>query len=603
MNLFDFVKSNLSIVDVVSEYVTLRPAGSYLKGKCPFHSEKDASFTVSPDKQIFYCFGCHAGGDVISFIAKIENLSQMEAATFLIEKYNLDVPTDIGLQFNKESGKKDFWFKIHEAVARWCHFSLLKNKKALEYLFSRGISKDFIEKFELGYFPGGSRAISIFLKDLNKEGFFLKDLEDISFLFRNKNSVYSPFEERIIFPIKDIIGRYVAFGGRVFKSNDTRAKYYNSRESSFFIKGKVLFGFDLAKKNMQQKGVAFLVEGYTDCIAMHQLGFSNSVATLGTACSLDHLKLLSRYIDELVLLYDGDKAGQNAILRITQLCWEVNLELKVVLLPDGLDPASYLVKKESIEPLLEKKVEIFSFFVETLSQGFQSKKLSEKIVLSEKIIDAIASIEDPLKRDILLKRASIMLDIPLNTLYKKVNGKKTAFLEVSRENSHFNDKKGDALLLAEKKLKNRDKDGKSLAGLEEKIFFVIVNKAAKREVCELDPELLPYFSTRIRFLIERVQEFSSRNIDNDFLPDFLKGLNENNRQWILASLMKFEQDSSDEVLRHLEDNFRKLAWKKEVHRLKGEILLAKKMGETKKLLDLLQRFTDLKQKMQRRGLI
>src|SRR5579872_61857 len=352
MNIFSFIKSRVTIWDVVNEYTTLKRAGSYWKSQCPFHHEKTASFTVSPDKEIFYCFGCHTGGDAISFIAQIENCSQLEAAHFLADRYNIDLPKNIEVSEGNAEQKKHY-FDVCHLVAQWCHLQLKKNPSATAYLTERGISAQQIDDFMIGYFPTGLSAINAFVHDLKRSNILVDDLIHATILAQGKTVLYSPFEDRIIFPIKDHLGRFCAFGGRIFKPQDTRAKYYNSRENEYFTKGSLLFGLDLAKKSIQKEGFVFLVEGYTDCITMVQHGYQNTVATLGTACTIAHLKLLSRYTPYVYLLYDSDKAGQQAILRLTQLCWQASMELKVVQLPTGQDPASFLAAGNDLAPRIQ----------------------------------------------------------------------------------------------------------------------------------------------------------------------------------------------------------------------------------------------------------
>ncbi len=327
MNLFSYLKTRVTILDVVSEYATLKKAGLYYKGQCPFHSEKTASFTVSPHKEIFYCFGCHVGGDVIAFIAKIEQCSQTDAAKHLIDRYNIELPTTLSAQVNLSPNSDKHYFHICQVVTDWCHQQLLKSAEPFSYLSKRGITKKSIQDFKIGFMPGGLANIKKFITDLNKEQILVDDLLEWHILSRAKNILFSPYEDRIIFPISDPIGRYCGFGGRIFKPQDTRPKYYNSHENDNFAKGQLVFGLDKAKKDIQKTTKVFLVEGYTDCIAMAQSGFTNTVATLGTACTLDHLNVLGRYAQELYVLYDGDNAGQQAILRIGQLCWQASLDL------------------------------------------------------------------------------------------------------------------------------------------------------------------------------------------------------------------------------------------------------------------------------------
>src|SRR5579871_5907950 len=342
MNIFSFIKERVAILDVVNEYVTLKRAGGYHKGTCPFHHEKTASFTVSPDKHIFYCFGCHLSGDVISFIARIENCSQKDAAQLLAEKYSLELPHNFSFEATeKETEHKNHYFLICKAVATWCHQQLLKNNVAQAYFQRREFTPEMFAYFDIGYFPSGNVAINDLLYAMKRQSILAQDLLDAAILAEGRTTFYSPFEDRLIFPIKDTLGRYCGFGGRTFKEHDTRPKYYNSRENDYFIKGSLLFNLDKAKKSIQESGKIFLVEGYTDCMAMTQHGIPNTVATLGTACTLEHLKQLARYAEHIFIVYDSDHAGKSAILRLAELSWQVNLEVKVITLPDGEDPASF----------------------------------------------------------------------------------------------------------------------------------------------------------------------------------------------------------------------------------------------------------------------
>ncbi|MGZ6254790.1 MAG: DNA primase, partial [Candidatus Chromulinivorax sp.] len=362
MNLFNFIKNNLHILDVVNEYTTLKKSGGlYWKAPCPFHQEKTPSFTVSPDKEIFYCFGCHETGDVIAFIAKIEKMSQIEAAQHLVEKYNLKLPESVQSSFNQNFNKaaKDDYFTLCKLIAQWCHDHLFAYPAALNYVHSRKFNQQIITQFTLGYFPKGNNAIKELLAHVSKSGFLTQDLINAGILFSGKTGLYSPFEGRIIFPIKDLLGRYCGFGGRIFLPEDERSKYYNSKENQFFQKGTLLYGLDIAKKNIQNDNMAFLVEGYTDCIAMHSYGYKNSVATLGTACTLEHLKRIANYTQQLYIMYDGDHAGHQAILRITELCWTLDIEPKVISLPQDSDPASFLYKNQDLKPYITQAQDVF----------------------------------------------------------------------------------------------------------------------------------------------------------------------------------------------------------------------------------------------------
>jgi DNA primase len=425
MNLFNFIKSSVRILDVVNEYTTLKKSGGlYWKSPCPFHQEKTPSFTVSPDKEIFYCFGCNESGDVISFIAKIEKMSQYEAAQYLIEKYNLNVPEQIKSSFassQETKTEKDAYFALCKLVANWCHDQLFLHDTALNYVHSRKFNQQSITQFTIGFFPKGNFAIKNLLNYVSTQGFLTQDLIKAGIIFQGQANLYSPFESRIIFPIKDHLGRHCGFGGRVFLPEDDRCKYYNSKENQFFQKGTILFGLDIAKKNIQSNDIAFLVEGYTDCIAMHSYGYKNSVATLGTACTLEHLKRIANYTQQLYVMYDGDHAGQEAILRLTQLCWSIDVETKVISLPQDSDPASFLYKNQDLKPYIRQAQDVFTFFLQSKGHDFQNKNLKEKMEATDSIISLIHTLQDPLKKDILLLKASEILQIPLEILRTEYN--------------------------------------------------------------------------------------------------------------------------------------------------------------------------------------
>jgi len=418
MNIFTFIKSRISIVDVINEYATLRKAGGYWKARCPFHHEKTGSFTVSPHKEIFYCFGCHKSGDVISFIADVENCSQIEAAKYIADRYQIELPED--LQSSHSQQNKNHYQDICTTVADWCHEQLKKSPSVLAYLHQRDITEQSIDYFKIGYFPSGLLAIKNLIHEMKNQNILVDDLIDAAIIAQGKTVLYSPFEERIIFPIADTMGNYCGFGGRIFKPNDQRPKYYNSHENEFFTKGSLLFGLDMAKKPIQETGHVFLVEGYTDCVAMAQHGYRNSVATLGTACTLQHLKLLARYANDVYVLYDGDAAGKQAILRLTQLCWQANTELKVIELPEGEDPASFLEKGGNLKALIAQAQDIFGFFIASMGTNFKTKSLNERVNLTRKLLETIASVDDALKADMLLQQAASTLGMPLTTLTREM---------------------------------------------------------------------------------------------------------------------------------------------------------------------------------------
>ncbi|MFA5306581.1 MAG: DNA primase [Candidatus Babeliales bacterium] len=589
MSLFAFIKEHISIVDVIAESVSLKPAGNYLKGPCPFHTEKDASFTVSPDKKIFYCFGCHVTGDVIGFVARKENLPQIEAAQLLIERYNLVIPASIthahggGTLSTQQRDERERYFALCKAVSEWMHNALHDDKASLSYLQKRSVSKQTIESFEIGYFGSGIATVNRFIKDMKNQNFLIHDLLTYGILIEAHPGFFSPFEERIIFPIKNAMGKYCGFGGRIFKPGDQRPKYYNSKESHGFEKGKLLFGLDLAKKSLQEKQHCFLVEGYMDCIAMTQHGYPNTIATLGTACTLDHLKMLSRLAHTIYILYDGDAAGQKAVLRLAELCWHVNIELKVIILPPEHDPASLLAENRPIDPFIVQAQDIFSFFITATGSDFAHKPLAQKLAIAEKIALLLAKVSDPFKQDLLLQRAAQITLLPLSSLKNLIERTQAT---VGPSNS-THQQQGQTNRLPEHIV------------LEEKIFAAIMNSLKIKAFSHLPHDIYQHLSASAHAVYDKILQIETKDFD---ITQFLETLDVPLRQWTLRAIMRHNGQNCHDALQHLFARFYRLHWQRVVKETKDEILAAQRAGDQQKVNDLLKRFGQLKQEiLQGRG--
>ncbi len=603
--IFDYIRLHIPILDVVSEYVTLKPAGSYWKGPCPFHKETDASFTVSPDKAIFYCFGCQASGDVIGFIAKKETLNQGEAAQHIIEQRGLDVPQDILSRSNltNHTGKRLSAFSSCDAFALWANEQFKQSVVAQNYCKKRGIDLASALSFGIGYVPSGNRAINKCIKALHLNGGVVNDLISIGIFFEGHNGLHSPFEERIIFPIKDHSNRVCGFGGRIFKTEDTRAKYYNSKESDLFSKGKVLFGLDRAKTSIQQKQTVFLVEGYLDCLMMVSNGYHNTVATLGTACTIDHLKLLARFANKVYILFDGDAAGKKAVARLTQLCWEVNLELFVIQLPNNHDPASFLQENQDLTPFINQALTIFSFFIEIQSENFSKKPLAEKVAAAETIVSLITQIEDPLKKDLLLQEASSATSIPYNILKEKsIKRQKPRNFTKGNSPAKINLTTSQP---AKSSLHSQcNETAADIHRIEKLIFALIVSGNTKNKILELEAELIPHFSEKIKSYLKAWQKFVQNNAHEKLtLSSFIEQIDKNDREWLLRASMTYEQDDLELVFRQLVGQFCKHNWKNIIRDLKEQMHQAHKDQDVDQLNRLFTTFSSLKRDIQSRGLI
>lgn len=592
MNLFNYIKSRLSILDIIGQYTTLRKAGTYWKANCPFHHEKTASFTVSPHKEIFYCFGCHTSGDLISFIAKIENCSQLEAAQHLIETYQIEVPEEFLQSRPQNQDEKNSYFNLCEMVANWCHESLKKSPIARSYLKKRNISDESINTFHLGYFPGGLKSIKQFIAYMQTQSILVKALLEIHILSEGKNVLYSPFEDRIIFPIKNHLGRFCGFGGRIFKENDNRAKYYNSHENTYFNKGSLLFGFDVAKKTIQQTEKIFLVEGYTDCIAMAQHGFKNTAATLGTACTTDHLKILSRHTQQLYLLYDGDTAGKKAIMRLTELSWQVNIEPKVITLPENEDPASFLEKGGNLQEAVEQSKDIFSFFIDTLGQGFAAQSLSKKLQLVEKLLSIIHKIQEPLKKDLILQRASETLQLPIGSLKAEL-AKASSKGAIDQQPAS---PENNAPLL-------QNNAESSSNTLEKRILFAILNNVSLFNEDNED-YLIACLPTPLNAVLRKLKQLKEQQ--QTLSPDFsqlFELLDEAEKHCVSKILVQVDETIESESFDQLLERFQKKTWKIVVRSVKTKLAKAQQENNTQEIENILNNFSKLKQKLLNKNLV
>jgi DNA primase len=584
-SLFNFIKSKISILDIVSQYATLKKTGVYWKGRCPFHHEKTASFTISPHKEIFYCFGCHEGGDVITFVTKIENCSPLEAAKLLAEQHGITIPPD--LSFNNsghtstEQDKNLCYYKICALFAKWGQENLHKNHVVMTYLHNRNIHNQSIDTFELGYIPGGLSAIKACIEYFRSHNFLLQDLIDANLIARGKTILYSPFEERIIFPIKDHLGRHCGFGGRVFKTTDTRPKYYNSKENELFTKGSLLFGLNHAKKAIQQNGLALLVEGYTDCIAMAQHNFANTIATLGTACTISHLKLIARYAHTVLVVFDGDQAGHNAIMRLAQLCWQVNLDLKIVQLPQGHDPASFLAQGSQLAPLIEQAQDIFLFFVETAGAAFSTKPLNEKMQVMKNLLQTIAHIDEPLKRDLLLQRASQVIGMPFKTLQQETQRL------LSKPVPELPEKL--SVITATPKL-----PPKQVTLLEERLFCSIVNNPLLANK-QNESYLLDYIANPLRDILKKALD-TYKKPDGSFNL-FFDILTEQEKLVTSKLITEHVEQPSAQEFGNLLLQLQRYRWRQMVQIIKKRLGEAKKRADQEETNTLLTYFLEFKQKL------
>ncbi len=352
------IKSRLDIVDIISEYISLKKTGQNWKGLCPFHSEKTPSFIVSPSKQIYRCFGCGSGGDIFTFLSKHENLSFQESLDILAKKAGVTLKKT--RKQAAAAGTKENLHNIYRDASKFYQEKLMQSKSAVSYLESRGIDNKARNLFSIGYAPKRWDELLSYLK---KKGYKAETIKTSGLAVHGTKGYYDTFRDRIIFPIFDMRGEGIAFGGRVM--DDSMPKYLNSPESPVFSKSRVLYGLSSAKDSIKKKGFAFFVEGYLDVITAHMHGFSNAVAPLGTAITQEHSKLIKRFTQEVIVVFDSDLSGIKAAKSALGILLENGLDAKVLSLPAGEDPDSFLRKrgKDAFTGMLEKSVSFIDFFM------------------------------------------------------------------------------------------------------------------------------------------------------------------------------------------------------------------------------------------------
>jgi DNA primase len=396
-NIVEEIKSRLDIVDIISEHVDLKRAGQNYKGLCPFHSEKTPSFTVSPSKQMFHCFGCNKGGDVFGFVMNYENLTFQETLSMLAQKAGVTIDSSEGRQAASKKGLKETLFALYSEAASFFVQNLSKNSHVLKYVAQRGVSPETSEKFQIGY--SLSQWDSLY-SHLDKKG-FSKDAMKVSRLisFSDKGA-YDFFRERLMFPIRDTQGRIIAFGGRTLSESKSIPKYINSTDSPIFKKGDTCYGLDSAKNAIAQKGYSIIVEGYLDAIICYQHGFINTVAPLGTALTQGHIKKLKRLSNNILLVFDGDPAGISATKRTLEIAYAEGMTAKVLLLPSGEDPDSFLRKygAEEFKKYMAAPLSVVAFMLK-----FGGKSRLEAV---RSIMNIISLCPDSLQRDELLRETA-----------------------------------------------------------------------------------------------------------------------------------------------------------------------------------------------------
>lgn len=460
MSQVDQIKSKLDIVSVVGAYIKLEKAGTNWKGKCPFHNEKTPSFFVSPDRGSYYCFGCHAKGDIFTFVQEFEGLDFVGSLKVLAEKAG--VPLE---EFSRENkSEKDRLFSVMEQATLFYQNNLVGNKKVNEYLNKRGLSAKTIGEFRLGFAPDNWRDLYQYL---SSKGITPGEMISCGLIKRiegGPNSFYDTFRNRVVFPIADSSGRVVGFSGRIFdapkKLVDSSAqkqdtpKYLNSPETVLFNKSEILFGLDKAKKDIKIHDYSVIVEGQMDLVMMHQVGVTNTVATSGTALTQEQLTRLKRLSNRIIICYDGDTAGFNASNRSSKIALFLGMDLKVAQMPEGLDPADLAKNNPTLlaESLKNSKHTIDFYTDSLLQKGVSGRELGEQI--RKNVLPYIVELQSSIEKSHFIKSVAQKTFIKEDALWDDLRN-------ISRSE------------VVEKKEINQVKSGTKIEALERKIIGIM----------------------------------------------------------------------------------------------------------------------------------
>ena len=423
------VRQSNDIVDVISQYVHLKRSGRNFFGLCPFHNEKSPSFSVSPDKQIFHCFGCGVGGNVFSFITQIEGINFVEAVQMLAERANIQLPT---LQDNGDSQREELKakvYKVNEFTAEFYHQNLYKPqaKIAQEYVKKRQLSNETLKSFKIGF----SGKFDELYQELKKQGFGEREILESGLVNKNERGQYiDRYRNRLMFPICDARGKVIAFGGRVL--DDSKPKYINSPENVVYSKGRNLFGLNVAKKGDLKR--ILIVEGYMDVISLHQRGITNVVAPLGTALTEQQGWLLRKNSEQIILSFDSDEAGLKAKLRALEILQNMGCDLRILQMEGAKDPDEYIIKygNARFNNLVDKALSIIEFQVKILKKDLNLENTNDKIKFLNEIAKLISNVNNTIEREVYIEKIAKEYDISKEAIYAEVN--KLTYKNVKTEN-------------------------------------------------------------------------------------------------------------------------------------------------------------------------
>lgn len=627
----DELKSRADIYNIVSNYVSLKKSGKSYSGLCPFHKEKTPSFSVDPGKQLYHCFGCGEGGDIISFIEKIENMDFIEAIEFIANKIGYKLKYNM-TGASKESGRaRNRLYEINELAKKYFQFILHNSKSGrmpLDYLKKRGFTDKTIKEFEVGY---SMDLWNNFTDFISKRGYKDKEITGSGLAIestKKPGSIYDRFRGRIMFPIEDIVGKPIGFGGRIIseKSGTARqnAKYINTPETRVYSKSKNIYRIHQAKNHIVKNDEVLIVEGYTDVMALHQSGIWNAVASLGTALTSDQIKILGRFTKNIILVFDSDQAGINASLKGIErlreynerldLYFESNLNIKVAVLEKGYDPAEFILKrgKESFLDRINKSQNIIDFTIDIILGKQDIGNLSGKLKASDDLIRFIATLSSSIIQEECIKKIAQRLNLKENLLLEEMQKKKNT--PGAKDNYWDRSKDTGGNIEKEKVLPFKK--------VEIEALKLVVNGLGNRleEFLDLGPGYFRFEDTKELYnaLIKEINEaggnYKKVNFPIKISSDILENAEAKKLyNFILFSELHYDEDEIDQASDEILNNLKRIHLSEEIEYVRKKMVEyddAKKESsdeEIKKLErkydNLYQRLIRLEQEKQNLGII
>ena len=509
------IRAANDIVDVISQYVTLKRSGRNYFGLCPFHREKSPSFSVSPDRQYFHCFGCHKGGDVFTFVSEIEKLSFKETIEFLAERGHVTLPTIENDGFNEKQYLKDRMYKVNIEATKFFHERLYQPlaKIAQNYVKERKLDNSTLKAFKIGY----SGEYNELYKHLKSKGF--KDNEILATGLVNRNDrgeFIDRYRKRLMFPIMTVSGKVVAFGGRRLDNNEKTAKYINSNENLIYSKKQHLFALNIAKQSDSKQLI--LVEGYMDAISLHQRGIHNAVASLGTALTEEQGRLLRRYSEQVLMAYDSDGAGQEAIMRGLEILQNQGVDARVIQMDGAKDPDEYIIKygSERFNLLAKNAISLVEFKVKMLKNKYDLTNATDKVRFLKEITKVLSEVENKIEKEIYISKISEQYSISKEAIYAEVN-----------KETYKNSKSSNKLLnkvTPNKKTDEIEKISEAVIKREKMILYLLIN----------------YYEETVIDITSNIVSDDFKNTINKKIFEIITNSNEKDKDKILKNLSNIE---------------------------------------------------------------